>query len=86
MSIQFKTIKELSSMLRSKEVSNYELLQETFELVKEYKNLNAFITLNEENALKKAIDLDNNPSDQTLSCIPIAQKDLFFTKDFRTTC
>ena len=86
MSIQFKTIKELSSMLRSKEVSNYELLQETFELVKEYKNLNAFITLNEENALKKAINLDNNPSDLTLSGIPIAQKDLFVTKDLRTTC
>ena len=86
MSIQFKTIKELSFMLRSKEVSNYELLQETFELVKEYKNLNAFITLNEENALKKAIDLDNNPSDLTLSGIPIAQKDLFVTKDLRTTC
>ena len=86
MSIQFKTIKELSSMLRSKEVSNYELLQETYQLVKKYKNLNAFITLNEENALKKAIDLDNNPSDLTLSGIPIAQKDLFVTKDLRTTC
>ena len=86
MSIQFKTIKELSSMLRSKEVSNYELLQETFGLVKDYKNLNAFITLNEENALKKARDLDNNPSDLTLSGIPIAQKDLFVTKDLRTTC
>ena len=86
MSIQFKTIKELSSMLRSKEVSNYELLQETFELVKDYKNLNAFITLNEENALKKARDLDNNPSDLALSGIPIAQKDLFVTKDLRTTC
>ncbi|MDG2093527.1 MAG: Asp-tRNA(Asn)/Glu-tRNA(Gln) amidotransferase subunit GatA [SAR86 cluster bacterium] len=86
MSIQFKTIKELSFMLRSKEVSNYELLQETFELVKDYKNLNAFITLNEENALKKARDLDNNPSDLTLSGIPIAQKDLFVTKDLRTTC
>ncbi len=86
MSIQFKTIKELSSMLRSKEVSSYELLQETFKLVKDYKNLNAFITLNEENALKKARDLDDNPSDLTLSGIPIAQKDLFVTKDLRTTC
>ena len=86
MSIQFKTIKELSSMLRSKEVSNYELLQETYQLVKKYKNLNAFITLNEENALKKARDLDNNPSDLTLSGIPMAQKDLFVTKDLRTTC
>ena len=86
MSIQFKTIKQLTSMLRSKEVSNYELLQETYQLVKKYKNLNAFITLNEENALKKARDLDNNPSDLTLSGIPIAQKDLFVTKDLRTTC
>ena len=86
MSIQFKTIKELSSMLQSKEVSNYELLQETFELVKSYEHLNAFITLNEENALKKARDLDNNTSDLSLSGIPIAQKDLFVTKGLRTTC
>ena len=86
MSIQFKTIKELSSMLQSKEVSNYELLQETFKLVKSYKNLNAFITLNEENALKKARNLDNNTSDLSLSGIPIAQKDLFVTKGLRTTC
>tara|TARA_B110000003_G_scaffold53206_1_gene52924 strand:+ start:281 stop:1729 length:1449 start_codon:yes stop_codon:yes gene_type:complete len=86
MSIQFKTIKELSSMLQSKEVSNYELLQETFKLVKSYKNLNAFITLNEDNALKKARNLDNNTSDLSLSGIPIAQKDLFVTKGLRTTC
>ena len=86
MSIQFKTIKELSSMLQSKEVSNYELLQETFKLVKSYKHLNAFITLNEENALKKARNLDNNASNLSLSGIPIAQKDLFVTKGLRTTC
>ena len=86
MSIQFKTIKELSSMLQSKEVSNYELLQETFKLVQSYKHLNAFITLNEENALKKARNLDNNTSDLSLSGIPIAQKDLFVTKGLRTTC
>tara|TARA_B100001175_G_scaffold114472_1_gene97147 strand:+ start:19 stop:1467 length:1449 start_codon:yes stop_codon:yes gene_type:complete len=86
MSIQFKTIKELSSMLQSKEVSNYELLQETFKLVKSYKHLNAFITLNEDNALKKARNLDNNTSDLSLSGIPIAQKDLFVTKGLRTTC
>ena len=86
MSIQFKTIKELSSMLQSKEVSNYELLQETFKLVKSYKHLNAFITLNEENALKKARNLDNNTSNLSLSGIPIAQKDLFVTKGLRTTC
>ena len=86
MSIQFKTIKELSSMLRSKEISNHELTKETFNLIESYKHLNAFITLNKERALIKASELDKNSSELSLSGIPIAQKDLFVTKDLRTTC
>ena len=86
MSIQYKTIKELSFMLRSKQISNSELMEETFDLVDKYKDLNAFITLNKENALLKAKELDDNPLDLSLSGIPIAQKDLFVTKDLRTTC
>ena len=86
MSIQYKTIKELSLMLKSKQISNSELMVETFDLVDKYKDLNAFITLNKENALLKAKDLDDNPSDLSLSGIPIAQKDLFVTKGLRTTC
>ena len=86
MSIQYKTIKELSLMLKSKQISNSELMVETFDLVDKYKDLNAFITLNKDNALLKAKDLDNNPSDLSLSGVPIAQKDLFVTKDLRTTC
>ena len=39
MSIQFKTIKELSFMLRSKEISNHELTIETFNLVENNKHL-----------------------------------------------
>ena len=86
MSIQYKTIKELSLMLKSKQISNSELMVETFDLVDKYKDLNAFITLNKDNALLKAKDLDNNPSDLSLSGVPIAQKDLFVTKGLRTTC
>ena len=86
MSIQFKTIKELKKMLQSKEISNKEMLEDTFSLIENNKHLNAFITLNKEASLKKAENLDNNRSELPLAGIPIAQKDLFCTKDLRTTC
>jgi len=86
MTIRYKTIKEIKSMISQKEISNKEIVQEVFRLIDENKHLNAFITLNEENSLKKAANLDNNPSDLSLAGIPIAQKDLFCTKGLRTTC
>ncbi len=86
MSIQFKTIKELKNMLQKKEISNKEMVEDTFTLIESNKHLNAFVTLNKEESLKKAENLDNNPSNLALSGIPIAQKDLFCTKDLRTTC
>ncbi|MDC1535522.1 Asp-tRNA(Asn)/Glu-tRNA(Gln) amidotransferase subunit GatA [Gammaproteobacteria bacterium] len=86
MSIQFKTIKELKSMLHNKEISNKEMVEDTFTLIESNKHLNAFVTLNKEVSLKKAENLDNNPSNLPLAGIPIAQKDLFCTKDLRTTC
>ena len=39
-----------------------------------------FITLNKDASLIKAKELDENPSLQPLSGIPMAQKDLFCTK------
>ena len=86
MSIQYKTIKELSTMLKNNDISTKELVTETYSLIKSNTHLNAFITLNEDNAIKKAEDLDKNISTATLAGIPIAQKDLFCTKDLRTTC
>ena len=86
MSIQYKSISDLSKMLKAKDISNEELIQETFKLIDGNKHLNTFVTLNKENSLKKAKNLDDNPSDLSLSGIPIAQKDLFVTKDLRTTC
>ena len=86
MSIRYKTINELSQMLKNKDISNKELIQETFKLIDANLNLNAFITLNKDASLLKAKELDENPSLQPLSGIPMAQKDLFCTKDLRTTC
>ena len=86
MTIKYKTIKEIKKMISSKEISNKEITQEAYKLIEENRNLNAFITLNKENAIKKAEDYDNNPSDLPLAGIPIAQKDLFCTKGIRTTC
>ena len=86
MTIRYKTIKEIKNMISLKEISNKELVQEVYKLINENSHLNAFITLNEDSSLKKAENFDNNPSDSSLAGIPIAQKDLFCTKNLRTTC
>ena len=53
MSIQYKSISDLSKMLKAKDISNEELIQETFKLIDGNKHLNTFVTLNKENSLKK---------------------------------
>ena len=70
-------------MISQKVISNKEIVQEVFKLIEENKHLNAFITLNKENCIKKALDLDNNPSNNSLAGIPIAQKDLFLHKRYK---
>ena len=86
MTIKYKSIKEIKKMISKKEISNVEIVNEVFKNISENEHLNAFITLNEEDSIKKASYLDNNPSDLALSGIPFAQKDLFCTKGLRTTC
>ncbi|MDC0440020.1 amidase family protein [Gammaproteobacteria bacterium] len=86
MSIQYKSIKNLTSMLQNKEISHKELINETFTLIESKMDLNAFITLNKDAAIEKATLLDSKKNDSSLTGIPIAQKDLFCTKDLRTTC
>ena len=86
MSVQYKSIKELKNMLNNRDISHTELIQETFLNIKNNSKLNAFITLNEEESLKKANNLDNIAGSGSLAGIPVAQKDLFCTKDLKTTC
>jgi len=84
--IKYKTIKDIQKMLSQKEISHKEVIQEVYRLIEENNHLNAFLTLNEENSIKKAESLDNQPSTLPLAGIPLAQKDLFCTKGLRTTC
>ena len=85
MSIRFKTLAELKRLLENKEISSCELINETFKNISSSKT-NSFITLDEEAALNKAKDFDEGKVDGDLAGIPIAQKDLFCTKNLRTTC
>ena len=87
MSIQFKSITELRAMLDAKSISASELTQESLQLAQRYKELNCFVTMNEELGAKNAnsIDLENKTTSM-LSGIPLAQTDLFCTEGLRTTC
>ena len=87
MSIQFKSIVDLRAMLDEKSISASELTQESLKLAKKYKELNCFVTMNEELSTKKVNATDLSEKDSSwLSGIPLAQKDLFCTEGLRTTC
>ena len=53
-------------MISQKEISNKEVAQEVYKLIEDNHHLNAFVTLNEENSIKKAEALDSQPSDLPL--------------------
>ena len=80
------SIKEINELLKKKEIKPIDLVNECFELIEENQDLNAFITLDKENAIKKAIELEEKTVDNILFGIPIAIKDNIVTKDLRTTC
>lgn len=86
----FATISTLSSQLANKEISSVELTTEYLNRIKQYdQKLNSFITISADFALEQAKAADqkltqnqNNP----LLGIPIAQKDIFCTKNIKTSC
>jgi aspartyl-tRNA(Asn)/glutamyl-tRNA(Gln) amidotransferase subunit A len=78
------SIKEINEKLIKKEIKPLDLVEEAF-LKIENSNLNAFITLNKEEAIKCAIELENKEVDNILFGIPIAIKDNILTKDLKTT-
>lgn len=79
-----KDIKEINKLLKDKVIKPIDLVNEAFVRI-EKDNLNCFITLNKEEAIKKAIELEQKPVDNLLFGIPIAIKDNILTKDLRTT-
>lgn len=84
------SLKQLSAMLAARKISSVEL---TSEFLKRSRALNptynAFITLDEETSLAQAQAADTliaSGRGQSLTGIPIAQKDIFCTKGWLTTC
>lgn len=88
--LAMKTIKEMSSLLEEKKVSPVELVDVALENIRKgQEKLNPFITILEEDAKKEArkreCDLNSGKKKTALHGIPIALKDLFYTKGVRTT-
>ena len=81
-----KSVLELHELLKDKKIKPIDLVEEAFANIEENKELNAYITLNKEEAIKQAKELENKEVDNVLFGIPIAIKDNIVTKDLLTTC
>ena len=79
-------LQEINELLKTKKIKPIDLVEESLQRIEENKDLNAFITVNAEEARKTAIELENMEVDNLLFGIPIAIKDNICTKDLRTTC
>lgn len=82
---------EMKKKLHEKEISSRELVEAHFNKIDEIdKDINAFITLNKEEALKSADRVDekirNKERIGLLAGIPIGIKDNILTKGLKTTC
>jgi len=78
------SLTEINELLKTKKIKPIDLVNEAFERI-EKDNLNCFITLNKEEAIKKALELEDKEVDNLLFGLPIAIKDNILTKDLRTT-
>ena len=84
------SIKELSSLLREKKTSSVEITTDYLASIKK-KNpeINAFITVDENRSIAQAKLADERiqkGEGDTLTGVPIAQKDIFCAEDWLTTC
>jgi len=84
------TITQLREKLLNKELSAKEITSYYLKNIDDKdKEINAYITVCSEEALKKAEEFDDNfenEKDKKLGGIPLAIKDVFSTKDILTTC
>jgi len=84
-----KTVAELSRALADKAVSSVELTELFLARISRYRDLNAFITVDPEKSLAqaRAADARRAKGEATvLTGIPVAQKDIFCTDGWLTTC
>ncbi|MCD7773730.1 MAG: Asp-tRNA(Asn)/Glu-tRNA(Gln) amidotransferase subunit GatA [Ruminococcus sp.] len=82
---------ELSKKLESKEISSKELTEAVFERIESVEGkVDAYVTLDKENALKKAAEVDEKRASgeklSRLAGLPVGIKDNISTRNLRTTC
>jgi aspartyl-tRNA(Asn)/glutamyl-tRNA(Gln) amidotransferase subunit A len=81
-----KSLSEIVSLIKSKEIKSQELTESFIKNINNGKKLNSFITNCSEEALNKAKEFDKSPKLSTLlPGVPIAVKDLFCTQGVKTT-
>lgn len=78
-------IMDIHKLLKEKKITPLMLVEEAYDKI-EKSNLNAFITLNKDEAIKEAKHLETMEVNNPLFGLPIAIKDNIVTKDLRTTC
>ncbi len=84
------SLKQLGAMLASKQISSVELTQEYLQRIAQHNpDINAYITLDSAKALAQAAAADQRIAQgkaEPLTGIPVAQKDIFVAKGWKTTC
>ena len=84
--ITSQTLTSLVKNIKEKKLSSEEVTKAFVDRSEKSKELNAYITEDFSNAIDKAKKFDEKPNlDLKLPGIPMAVKDLFCTKDIRTT-
>jgi aspartyl-tRNA(Asn)/glutamyl-tRNA(Gln) amidotransferase subunit A len=88
MSLFDHSIKEIEAKLHNKEITVSDLVDESYNRIHEVDDkVHAFLTLDEENARRKAKELDDSEDTEgKLFGIPAGIKDNIVTKGLRTTC
>lgn len=91
MELPLLTIKEASDLIKKKELSPVELTQSILDRInKADDNLNTYVTVLTEKALEAAKkaeeDISSGNYKGPLHGIPLGLKDIFVTKDIKTTC
>jgi aspartyl-tRNA(Asn)/glutamyl-tRNA(Gln) amidotransferase subunit A len=85
----YASLKELSDALGQKKISSVELTQEYLQRIERFRDLNAFITIDQDQSLAQAQYADQQRAAGhalPLTGIPLAHKDVFCTQDWLTTC
>lgn len=80
-----KSLTEINELLKEHKITPTDLVEEAFANIEEHQDLNCFITLDKEGALKRAKELEAKEVSGLTYGIPIVLKDNLVTKDLRTT-